>query len=292
MHRAPGRIAILIAFLAVATIAAEQDRLPSAPAGSFGKSVTGAFDGWFLDADGSRSFLVGYLNRNTREVIDIPVGPNNRIEPGGPDLGQPTTFLPGRHAGMFIVRVPKQFTEQDSLTWTIVANGETTRIPLRVKADYFVSPFGGGRVGNEPPVVRFLQQQREVHGPNATIASAFQVTAKVGTPQELRIAAEDDAHYTSGTSAIPRNPPPPVAIHWTKYRGPGTVTFDHDRPALRVSHGGGVGEPFAGTGTATATFDAPGEYVLHAAVTDYSGEGGGGEVCCWTNVLVRATVTQ
>ena len=32
--------------------------------------------------DGTRSFLVGYLNRNTRQELDIPVGPNNRIEPG------------------------------------------------------------------------------------------------------------------------------------------------------------------------------------------------------------------
>jgi hypothetical protein len=286
---------ILLAFLlSVVTIAAQSPRLPSVPAGQFGGSVTGAYDGWFVDAAGERWFLVGYFNRNTRETVDIPVGPNNRIEPGGPDLGQPTTFLPGRHIGMFIVKVPKQFAERDALKWTLVANGETTEIPLRIKTDYYVSPFGGERVGNEPPLVELLggHHGKAIQGPVASMASALHLTARVGTPQPLAISAEDDAHYTSGTSAVPRNPPPPIAIHWTKYRGPGAVTFDHDRPVVTVSHGGGVGEPFAGSGSATATFSAPGEYVLHASVNDFSGEGGGGEVCCWTNVVVRVTVSE
>ncbi|MGC4085515.1 MAG: hypothetical protein QM736_26180 [Vicinamibacterales bacterium] len=290
MHRAAARIALVLAFLATATLTAQHMRLPSEPVVVFGSSVTGAYDGWFVDANGDRWFLVGYFNRNTREVLDIPVGPNNRIEPGGPDLGQPTTFLPGRHIGMFIVRAPKQFTAHDSLTWTLVSNGETTRIPLRLKPDYYVSPFGGEQVGNEPPLVRFVDHGPALQGPTSSLASAAHLSARVGTPQPLSISAEDDARYTSGTSAVPRNPPPPVAIHWSKYRGPGAVTFERDRPALSVLRGGGVGEPFAGRGTTTATFAAPGEYVLHASVNDFSGEGGGGEVCCWTNVLVRVTV--
>ena len=38
---------------------------------------------------------------------------------------------------------------------------------------------------------------------------------------------------------------------------------------------------------ATATFKAAGEYVLRAQVNDKSGDGGGGEQCCWTNALVK-----
>src|SRR5438045_3264592 len=57
-----------------------------------GSSITGAFEGWFYNKDGSQSLLVGYFNRNTKQELDIPVGANNRIEPGGPDLGQPTHF--------------------------------------------------------------------------------------------------------------------------------------------------------------------------------------------------------
>src|SRR4051794_30916088 len=83
--------------------------LPREPQRESGQSVTGAFEGWFQNADGSYSFLLGYYNRNQRQEIDLPVGPNNRIEPGGPDRGQPTHFDPGRGWGVFSIRVPANF---------------------------------------------------------------------------------------------------------------------------------------------------------------------------------------
>ncbi len=126
-------------------------QLPSEPRRQFGAGITGAFEGWFENPDGSRGFLVGYLNRNTTQVLDVPIGPNNRIEPGGPDMGQPTHFLPGRRYGMFAVPVPKDFTAEQRLTWTIVANGQTTSIPLRLHPDYVVSPFKEIAAGNTPP---------------------------------------------------------------------------------------------------------------------------------------------
>ncbi len=42
----------------------------------------------------------------------------------------------------------------------------------------------------------------------------------------------------------------------------------------------------------TATFNAAGEYMLRAQVNDQSGDGGGGEQCCWTNALVKVTVKE
>ena len=65
----------------------------SQPIRERGSSVTGAYEGWYRNKDGSVSLLVGYFNRNTKQELDIPIGPNNRIEPGGPDQGQPTHFL-------------------------------------------------------------------------------------------------------------------------------------------------------------------------------------------------------
>ncbi|HZN44149.1 MAG TPA: hypothetical protein VFB56_02395, partial [Nitrospiraceae bacterium] len=55
-----------------------------------GQSVTGAYEGWYRNSDGTATMLVGYFNRNSKETFDIPLGPNNRIDPGGPDQGQPT----------------------------------------------------------------------------------------------------------------------------------------------------------------------------------------------------------
>ena len=84
-----------------------------------GDSITGAFEGWYYNQDGSRSFLIGYYNRNGRQELDVPIGPNNRIEPGGPDMGQPTHFEPGRHYGVFGIVVPKDYGTK-KLTWTLV----------------------------------------------------------------------------------------------------------------------------------------------------------------------------
>ena len=52
------------------------------------------------------------------------------MEPGGPDLGQPTHFLPGRHTGVFIVTVPKDSARRQRLTWSITVNGQTNSIPF------------------------------------------------------------------------------------------------------------------------------------------------------------------
>src|ERR1700678_3137320 len=113
---------LVVLVLAVCGSASGQE-LPLEPSHDSGQGVTGAFEGWFPNQDGTYSMLVGYFGRNLEQPIDVPIGPNNRIEPGGPDQGQPTHFLPGRGWGLFTVTVPKDFGDK-RLTWTIVANGE------------------------------------------------------------------------------------------------------------------------------------------------------------------------
>jgi hypothetical protein len=289
---------LMVASLCATTLAggvllsAQGIQLPSEPKKQFGSSVTGAYEGWYDNPDGSHTFLVGYFNRNTQQTLDIPIGPNNNIQPGGPDLGQPTHFLPGRNVGMFTVTVPKEFTPQQRLTWTLIANGQTTSIPLRLNLDYNVSPFGDdANVGNKPPIIRFEEKGPTAMGPAASLTKINgTLTATVGTPLPLTVWADDDAKYSSGTNAPMRNPPPPVEVHWSKYRGSGNVTFDNAKPKMEILKGGKVTEPYSGKGASTATFSEPGEYILHAMVTDYSGFGGGGEVCCWTTALVKVTV--
>src|SRR5579872_3616754 len=114
--------------------------LPLEPRHEAGASITGAFEGWFKNPDGTFSLLLGYFNRNSQQTLDIPIGPDNRIEPGGPDRGQPTHFLPGRQWGLFAVKVPADFGD-NKITWTLVANGQTQVIPASLKVDYEISPF-------------------------------------------------------------------------------------------------------------------------------------------------------
>ena len=109
-----------VVLVSVAVLAQSPGQLPLEPIRDSGQSITGAFEGWYQNPDGSYSLLVGYFNRNSKQALDIPVGPNNKIEPGDPDRGQPTHFLPRRQWGVFAIRVPKDFGTQ-KLTWTITA---------------------------------------------------------------------------------------------------------------------------------------------------------------------------
>jgi hypothetical protein len=270
--------------------------VPPEPRRGSGASVTGAFEGWYYNADGSRSFLVGYYNRNSQQAPDVPIGPNNRIEPGGPstvlgtgpDMGQPTHFLPGRQWGMFSVPVPRDFKPEDQYVWTLVVNGQTTSIPFRLKADYVMSPFTEIAVRNTPPVIRFEQNGTPAQGPIATLATAASRTASLGSPLALTVWSTDDMKYTSGTGAPMARPRPPVTLRWSKYRGPGTVTFDKASPDLeKLESGEGA---FTGRATTTVKFSEAGDYVLHVTANDYSGDGGGGFGCCWTTALVKVAV--
>jgi len=278
--------------LAGGALTAAQVQLPSEPGGSFGRSITGAYEGWYDNKDGSHVFLVGYYNRNLAQAEDIPVGPNNHIDPGGPDFGQPTHFLPGRQVGMFTITVPKEFTQQQRLTWTVTVNGQTTSIPLRLNTDYVISPFEDAAVGNTPPVIKFEENGATIQGPTASVAKALARTATTTAPLTLPLWANDDAKYTSGTNAPLRTPRPPVTAMWSKYRGPGSVTFEpaNGRPKFDTITGGQVGQPYAGKGIVTAKFSDPGDYILHVVTNDYSGPGGGGEVCCWTSAMLKVTV--
>ena len=167
------------------------------PAHESGSSVTGAFEGWFRNPDGTFGLLLGYYNRNRNQDLDAPIGPENRIElygnqqPGGPDRGQPTHFLPGRGWGLFSIQVPANFGD-NKLAWTITANGQTTVIPASLKPDYEISPFVEAAVGNTPPVLSF-----EENGTSARALGGLSWSARrrweLRSP--LRCGLSDDAKF-------------------------------------------------------------------------------------------------
>jgi hypothetical protein len=251
--------------------------------------VTGAFEGWYYRPDGSVALLVGYFNRNLKQVIDLPVGPNNRIEPGGPDYGQPTHFLPRRQWGVFTIPVPKDFGDR-KLTWTIVANGQTTVIPLSVHPQYQVEPFEEKGMGNTPPTLRFEPGGPAHTGPPNGIAASLTTTASEPLPLTVWVTdkpAKFSANVTrppagSGGNARGRGARPDLALSWSLHRGPADVAFANAKPAIDKAADGKT--------ATTATFTAPGDYILRVQANDISGEGGGGFQCCWTNAHVKVTV--
>ncbi len=323
---------LMVAAVFVIGLSAQQrPTLPSGvllePLGTTGEAVYPAFEGFGPLKDGTQTLLIGYFNRN-KEAVDVPIGPDNRIEPGGPDFGQPTHFLSGRQWGMFAITVPKDFGNK-KLTWTLTANGHTTVVTFWTNPQYWIDFYKNGANGNEPPRIKFSETGPELIGPPRD-KFVQTLNATVGTPLELTAWAADQpptivfeseggggaAAAAGRTARPPANEPMPaiiggrviagtpagpggggaaaaaaarrgdIQILWRKYRGPGDVKIADETINLM---NGGDAKKFLEAKT-TATFSAPGTYWLRAQVNDNSGNGGGGDQCCWTSAHVVVNV--
>lgn len=281
-------VAVLAAFACLAGSPAAAQTLPVEPLKDSGSNIYPAYEGWYQNADGTYTLLVGYYNRNKKQVLDIPIGPDNKIEPGGPDQGQPTHFEVGRGWGTIAIKVPKDFGDK-KLTWTITANGRTVAVPMGIVKGYQIEPFLDAAMGNKPPVIKFTEKGPEQTGPPAPLAQAFAISGAVGEAVPIKYWITDDGNDeppTGGSAAAP--PPggaqaPPrrsrVSTTMTKYRGPGEITFADNTPAIE--------KDMVNT---TATFSLPGEYIIRIEGNDSSGVGGGGFQCCWTTAYLKVNV--
>lgn len=188
------KLAIRLTVLAAASVLVLSAPRASAQSLSYtkGQNVSPAFEGWEEDANGAKFFLFGYMNRNWEEELNVPVGPDNNLNPGNADQGQPTHFLPRRNRFVFRVAVPKSFSEKDEMVWTLTTYGKTEKAYASLRLDYKVDDvvkasetgaLGAGTSSpevraNKPPVVK-------VEGPKT-------LTAKVGEPITLTALVTDD----------------------------------------------------------------------------------------------------
>jgi hypothetical protein len=275
------RFAIVV-LAAGATFLIAQQTVYIEPPHDSGQGVTPAYEGWFPNADGSFSLLFGYYNRNLKQDLDIPVGPENRIEPGGPDQGQPTHFLTRRRWGIFTVTVPKDFGTK-KLTWTLIANGKTAEVPVGLDTLWELNPFQDA-TGNTPPFIGFEQSGPFVQGPRG---HTQELSGTMPNPVALNLWVADDASVIPGAT---RPKTAAVTLTWGKYRGPGVVTFANERPSVENAEVKLEKAAFSGRSSTTATFSEPGDYVLNVVANDWTGDGGRGFQCCWSNAKVKVSV--
>jgi hypothetical protein len=278
--------ASLIALLGLTALAAAASpiraQLPLAVAKSSGQTVTPAFEGWYRNPDGTFSISFGYYNRNAEEVVSVPIGGANRVEPGPPNQGQPTEFQPGRHWGVFAVRVPADFGSKE-VTWTIAFRGATYAIPGHLRANWQIDALDGeAGSGNTPPVLTFQANGPEGRGPLGITGGP--VSASVAAPVTLSVWARDDGKASTSVGSAGRGDVP-VTLTWFAHQSPaggGRVTFNPASARVNVT---------GGEATTQATFSAPGDYVVRVRANDASGLAGAGHAqCCWTNGFVNVVV--
>jgi len=289
IQRKFGRLAVaLVAVACMAGSAVLAQQLAMEPLKDSGSNIYPAYEGWYKNDDGTFTLLIGYYNRNKKEILDIPIGPENKIEPGGPDQGQPTHFEVGRGWGTIAIKVPKDFGDK-KLVWTITANGKTVSVPFGVVKGYQIEPFLDAAMGNKPPVIKFSETGAALQGPPAPLAQANVINGAVGENVAIKYWISDDGNDeppTGGSAAAPppagaNAPPrrPRVSTTLTKYRGPGEIKFADSTPTIEKE-----------TVNTTATFSLPGEYLIRVEGNDSSGVGGGGFQCCWTTAYIKAVI--
>jgi hypothetical protein len=170
--------------------------------------------------------------------------------------------------------VPKDFGNK-KLTWTLTAHEETNEVPARLHPDYVITPLGELAQGNTPPAVNFQQGGPSHIGPPHQVNASF--TAIAAEAIELTLwAMKKPPQFASFRSAEDAS----VLVQWSKYRGPGTVTFSNATPEVRKTDG---------KATTTAKFQDPGDYILRVQASTASDRGS--NQCCRTNALVRVTVS-
>lgn len=232
-----------------------------------GAPVAPVFEGWEPNPDGSFNLYFGYQNRNWQEEVDLPVGATNFFSPGPQDRGQPTHFLTNRQKRVFTIVVPKDFGRQ-TLVWTIVSRNSTESVPGKLSETLQIDTQKDG--DNAAPKLTLGRDQTITVSQAATLAATM-VSGRNRSP------APEAAGGRSGR--------PQLTVSWRPYRGPGRVTFANATPPVRD-----------GQATTTATFSAPGVYVLQAVADEGSmgdnAQSGGipGFLCCWTNGLMTVTV--
>jgi hypothetical protein len=230
---------------------------------SSGQDVVPSFDGWLRNADGSFTMVFGYMNRNYEQELAIPAGADNQVSPGAADQGQPTYFLPRRHAWAFRVKVPADWGNKE-LVWTINANGRTEKAYASLQSDEeilerVIMTRGGLSPGlddpNMPPSITIAPTEAVAIGAPVTLTALVTDDGlpKLRAPKAM--PAAEPGRAQTNTSVVPRLG---LNVIWMEYRGPGKVLFENTDPILVVD----------GQAVNRAVFSMPGTYVLRATAND------------------------
>ncbi len=252
-----------------------------------GQTISPAYEGWEQNPDGSFDLVFGYMNRNWEEEIDVPVGADNMIEPGGADQGQPTHFFPRRNRFVFRIQVPADFGDKE-VVWSLTSNGQTQRAYATLRRDYYIDDlviqanFGAGGPGGGTPETSINK------GPTLAVEGSLTRTVRVGQPVALAVTVSDDG-VPRARPLAPTNPRRPGRIttdtatglraSWFVYRGVGSVTFEPPQIAVWEDTRVGRDSPWSpgwstpeppenGRWETQATFVTPGTYVVRVQAHD------------------------
>lgn len=285
--------------------------LPQYPISPTDRPVTPLMEGWYDNGDGSYTISFGYLNRNENDTVRIAPGENNALDPEEFGGMQPTTFLPGRHHGVFTITFSGDPMEEE--VWWSIHNtqgldigdhqsGAVHRVPGRARAEPYELDLNPRPHGSLPPLVWFESEDEAGQGPmGPTAAETYDVT--VGEPLTLTVHVRDVSLWDINDPGI-QDEVMPVGVTWFEHRSPAPVTFErHESTPLPEAEDGEEEEdppanritlPEAeGTARVIAQFSEPGAYVLRVRADNFSApDSSPSDQCCYTNGYVHVNVAR
>ena len=263
-----------------------------------GDIVAPIFNGWVENDDGSVRLIFGFANRNREEIVDIPIGPNNFIEPSQFNGVQPAhfpvykrrAFIGINERGAFAVTVPAEMAGTEVI-WTLKHAGHEYSVPGRATSTTYELSDGGAAFGSLLPAIRF-----EMDGEESTTHEgimAERITATVGAPVTLSAYVQDRSNraaYQDNNEFLYYQ----VGTEWVFHQGPAAPEFTQAMITgdARVEQDGNEVTAEDWTLVQTeATFSEPGDYVIRLRVDNFLAPDSRFDyMCCWSNAFVPVTV--
>jgi len=251
--------ATLLFFFALGIRLRAQIQYPSGTQFLRGQDVSPTFEGWESNPDGTFSFYYGYLNRNSEEPLDVPVGPDNRFDLGNGDQGQPTHFYPGRKWFVFKVLVPKDWPKDKRLVWTLTNRGRTNQAKGWLQPEWEIDQLLISKNAISDPFLRAANTNPSPDNKAPVITGGPAQTVTLPAAASLKVTVTDDGLPKPGAGER-GGKVDGVRVRWIFYRGPGKVQFDPELSAPVY------GKPL--TSETKVNFSAPGDYRIRVIATD------------------------
>jgi len=270
---------------------------PLATRGMTGEEVAPMFNGWIMNEDRSVTMIFGFANLNRTSVLDIPLGPNNKLEPEIFQGTQPTHFpvysrrgfVGMQERGAFAVTLPADMAGTE-VVWTLNSNGKTWSVPGRATSAAYEMSAAEMASGSLKPAIRF-----DMDGPVSVdpvgIYAEPQVVS-VGEPVTLSAQMQDrgvrDLYAGNDRLYVP------LGSFWVMHQGPAKPEIETAEITGRERAENYTGDPNENEWTEVSTevtFKEPGEYIMRLRVDNFEApDSQFDNVCCWSNAYFPVTV--
>lgn len=269
---------------------------PLSTRGTTGEIVAPMFNGWIANEDGSTTMIFGFANQNRTATVDVPLGPNNKLEPAQLQGAQPTHFpvysrrgfVGIQERGAFGVTVPADMTGTEVI-WTLTSGGNTYSIPGRATSAAYELSAGISASGSLRPAIRFSEGGPE--SVNEVGIYAEPKTVKVGQALTLSALMQDRGERDGYADVVPYYD---LGTFWVMHQGPAEPEIETPEIAGSVRAENNPIDPNINEWTEVSTqvtFPEPGNYIIRLRVDNFEApDSQFDNVCCYSNAYFPVTV--